>query len=362
MPDPTPIRAAFAGVTHPHADAWARALSERSDCEIVCVYDPDSAAAETFATRYGTRTIPGLQFGAEDNLDAVVVDGRNDQAPTFALAAIEANLPVFIEKTGAMNSAQLRMVADAAAERGLLTQMGYFLRYSDAVVEAKRVLESQMLGRLSLARFHAAIPHQAWTSMREWFGDSTNVVGPFMEAGCHLIDIVRHLLGEPSRVAASACHWQQPPNPSEDALAATMIMGETVVVVDFTAHEANPWNANWTIELQGIDRSFRAGLTPSRTELSTDGYLWESSAAFDLHDDSAWRETATAENALFMRRGMDAFVRALRGEDRVPVDAASGADTLALIEQIYRAARTDFSTTSSPATAEANSVLARGGQ
>ena len=39
-----------------------------------------------------------------------------------------------------------------------------------------------------------------------------------------------------------------------------------------------------------------------------------------------------------MRRGWRAFVTALRGDGASPVDAASGAETLALIERVYRAA------------------------
>ena len=269
MPDPAaPLRIAFLGVTHPHARAWADAAAEHPETTIVAVHDPDAAAADRFAEHYGSPVLDRLELEPL-GLDAAVVDGRNDQAHDLSMAALTAGLPVFIEKTGGMDAGELSRVADEAGRRGLLTQMGFFLRYSDAVQEAADALASGRLGRLALARFHAAIPHGAWTSMGTWFGDPGNVVGPFMEAGCHMVDIVRRLLGEPSSVAAREVRWKEPPNHAEDALAATLVIGDAVVAVDLTAHEANPWNANWSIELYGSRESFHAGLLPSWTSANS---------------------------------------------------------------------------------------------
>jgi predicted dehydrogenase len=331
------LRIAFLGVTHPHARAWADAATEHPETTIVAVHDPDADAARLFAERYGSPVLDRLDLEPV-GLDAVVVDGRNDQAHDLAMAALTAGLPVFIEKTGGMDAGELGRVADEADRRGLLTQMGYFLRYSDAVQEAADALAGGRLGRLALARFHAAIPHGAWTSMGAWFGDPAGVVGPFMEAGCHMIDIVRRLLGEPSSVAAREVRWEEPPNHAEDALAATLVIGDSVVAVDLTAHEANPWNANWSIELYGSRESLRAGLLPSWTSTSSGTHLWTPGRPAPS-DEEGRRAAATTENAELMRRGWHAFVAALRGEGTSPVDAASGAETLALIERVYRAAR-----------------------
>jgi len=336
--DTSPLRLAFVGVTHPHAHAWATAVAEHEDAVIAAVFDPDPASAERFAATYHCPQLDRLDLH-DHGLDAVVVDGRNDQAHSLSMAALEANLPIFIEKTGGMSAAELQKVADEAQRRGLPTQMGFFLRYSDAVESAANALSTGELGRLSLARFHAAIPEHAWVSMKAWFGDSSNVVGPFMEAGCHLIDIVRQLLGEPTSVTARASHWNQAPNHAEDALAATLLIGQVVVSIDFTAHEANPWNANWSIELYGSERTLRAGLTPSWTATNAGTYRWQQEPAAPSVTEEAHQQLAATENSLFMKRGMDAFVEALRGRRATPVDAASGARTLYLIEEIYQATR-----------------------
>ncbi|WP_159620380.1 Gfo/Idh/MocA family protein [Ruania rhizosphaerae] len=327
---------AFLGVTHPHAHAWAVAAHEDPRTRITRVYDPDADAARAFAQRYAAEDA-GTAQEALHGAGAVVVDGRNDEAPDFAEIAIDAGLPVFIEKTGARTSARLAQVADRAAQAGVLTQMGFFMRYSDSVVRTRQALEEGALGDLHLARFHAAIPHQAWTSMAHWFGDATNVVTPFMEAGCHLVDVLRLLLGEPHEIRATRVRRSGTPSPGEDALAVTMRCADTVVTIDFTAHEADPWNIGWGGELFGDAATWRFRVTPARTSLGSGGHVPEVTSPVPMDDPEAIRACMSAENADLMRRGMSAFIDAVGGVAPSPVDARSGAETLRLIEDVLTA-------------------------
>lgn len=331
------IRTAFLGVTHPHAIAWADAAHEHEEMRIERVYDPTAEAAATFGQRYSAEVHSSVETALQD-VDAVAVDGRNDEAAALASAAVEAGLPTFIEKTGARSAAELLTVAERAEQLGVPTQMGYFIRYSDSVVAATDVLARGKLGTISLARFHSAIPHQAWSSMGHWFGDATNVVTPFMEAGCHLVDMIRHLLGEPSDPAATTVRWDGTPSPGEDAIGTSMRCGSAVVTIDFTAHEALPWNVSWGGEIFGTEATLRFGVTPARTSVRTGAsYELVPTAAVDLTDGEAIRAEMSRENTELMRRGMRAFVDVVRGRAASPVDARSGAQTLRLIEDVLAA-------------------------
>ncbi|SEE19325.1 Gfo/Idh/MocA family protein [Ruania alba] len=327
---------AFLGVTHPHADAWASAAHEDPRTRITRVYDPDPTAARSFAEKYAAESVRSADEALRGT-GAAVVDGRNDEAPRFAEIAIGAGVPVFIEKTGARTSARLAEVADRASRAGVLTQMGYFMRYSDSVVRTRQALEEGALGDLYLARFHAAIPHQAWTSMAHWFSDASNVVTPFMEAGCHLVDVLRLLLGEPHEIRATRVRRSGTPSPGEDALAATMRCADTVVTIDFTAHEADPWNIGWGGDLFGDAATLRFGVTPARTSLGSGGHVPDVHSPVALDDPDAIRTRMSAENAELMRRGMSAFIDAVDSDSPSPVDAESGAATLRLIEDALKA-------------------------
>ncbi|UFU07995.1 Gfo/Idh/MocA family protein [Ruania halotolerans] len=327
---------AFLGVTHPHAHAWAGAAHENPGARITRVYDPDATAAQSFAQKYDAESVHSAAE-ALHGAGAVVVDGRNDEAPGFAEIAIDAGLPVFIEKTGARTSARLAEVADRASQANVLTQMGFFMRYSDSVMRTRQALEDGALGDLYLARFHAAIPHQAWASMTHWFADASNVVTPFMEAGCHLVDVLRLLLGEPHEIRATRVRRSGTPSPGEDALAVTMRCADTVVAIDFTAHEADPWNIGWGGELFGDAATLRFGVTPARTSLGSGDHVPDLLSPVAMDDPDAIRTCMSAENAVLMRRGMSAFIDAIDSGSPSPVDAESGAATLRLIEDVLTA-------------------------
>lgn len=337
MPDHSLLRVAFSGVSHPHAAAWADAIRDRRDASIVAVHDPDEATAEAFGRIYDCPVVPESAF-VPLSIDAVVVDGRNDQSKDLALRALHAGMPVFLEKTGGLNSAELQEVADLARTKHLVTQMGYFLRYSDAVVLARDAIASGSLGRLTLARLHCAIPDTAWTSMASWFGDRSNVTGGLIEAGCHMVDIARYLLGEPLAVSAQSAGRSSLTDSLEDSVSAGLQFDGFTASLDFTAHEANPWNENWTIELYGTAATLRVGLTPSWADRNNGSFKWEHLLAPCPDTERGLAERAREENRLFMARGVDAFIQALHGSEPAPVDAESGASTLRLIERIYESA------------------------
>lgn len=335
----TRLNLAFLGVTHPHAAAWADAAVGESRTTITRVFDRDRRHADRFAHTYGAAAETSAAEALR-GVDAVVVDGRNDEAPAFARQAVRAGLPVLIEKTGARTAGELKDVAAAAEAASVVTHMGYFMRYADSVRTARTAIQEGTLGDLLLARFHAEIPASAWVSMREWFSDGTNVVTPFMEAGCHLIDVIRHLLGDPGSVQALAVRRSSSLSPGEDAIAAVMTCGHTLVTVDFTSRGADPWNLRWGGELYGDRQSLSFGLLPARTAWGGEhARSWEAAVPLDAAD--AVQARSAHENRELMSRGMSAFVDAVEGRRPSPVDARNGAQTLKLIETILDAAASE---------------------
>jgi hypothetical protein len=51
-----PLRLAIAGLVHGHVDGFLRAAKNRSDVQIVAIFDPDTALQQKYAQRYGWRT------------------------------------------------------------------------------------------------------------------------------------------------------------------------------------------------------------------------------------------------------------------------------------------------------------------
>jgi predicted dehydrogenase len=192
----------FMGVAHPHAEAWADAVRDSAGADLIGAFDPRPERARSFVENHGGKQYEQLPELEDSGIHGAIINGRNDELADLALAAIDRDCPILLEKPGGMHAADLEKIRLTADDRGAVVQMGYFLRYSDTVVRAKRLLDDGQLGAVSLARFHAAMPRQAWDEMGDWFRDPKNIVGVFQEDACHVVDIVLHLFGQPRAVTA----------------------------------------------------------------------------------------------------------------------------------------------------------------
>ena len=65
---------------------------------------------------------------------------------------------------------------------------------------ARDVLAKELLGRVTMARFHVSVPAPDATTL--CFNLSNDIRGVLFENGCHMLDIVLHLMGRPRRVSA----------------------------------------------------------------------------------------------------------------------------------------------------------------
>jgi predicted dehydrogenase len=329
----------FAGVAHPHAEAWAAAIQDVAGAELVGAFDTQPERALTFVDNYGGKRYHRTSEFKEPEVQAAIINGRNDELADLALAVLREDRPVLLEKPGGMHAADLERVEAQARNGGQVVQMGYFLRYSDTVIETKRLLDRGQIGTVSLGRFHSAMPRLAWEEMGDWFRDPENIVGVFQEDACHVVDIVLHLFGQPRAVTAQRVFGSFEGGMGEDALIAILDYGTHLISVDFTAWEANPWVENWGYEIYGTDATIRAGLTPAWMELFSEGGSWRSVGVEKPTERTSLEEQLVADRQTCLTRALEAFVRAIREGDPAPVDASAGLSVFRVIEAIYESAR-----------------------
>jgi myo-inositol 2-dehydrogenase/D-chiro-inositol 1-dehydrogenase len=172
------------------------ALTSLPDVQVVAVADTVLERAQGVADGLGARAYAdGSELLATEELDAVwfcvppFAHGRLEEA------AVERDLPFFVEKPLAHDLATATTIAEEVGRRGLLTSVGYHWRYLD-VVEA------------AAARCREAPPVLAtgcWldrTPSVAWWVDRTSSGGQVVEQTTHLFDLARHLLGEVEEVRA----------------------------------------------------------------------------------------------------------------------------------------------------------------
>jgi predicted dehydrogenase len=195
----TKVRIGFigaGGIAHRHFGV----LEQFEDVEIAGVCDLDATRATEGAARVGAR-----QFGfAEAMLDAVALDAVYICVPPFAhgapeRSAIARGLPFFVEKPVALDLATAEEIAAGAAEKGLVTAVGYHWRYLDYLDEVREIIVGNPV-RLLSGHWLDSTPPPAWW----WRQDRSG--GQMVEQTTHILDLARYLAGEVERAYGLAGH------------------------------------------------------------------------------------------------------------------------------------------------------------
>src|SRR5262249_28529945 len=162
-------------------------------------------------------------------------------------------------------------------------QVGYMLGFSPAVSHARRLLEANVLGPITLARFHA--PGPAGAAREPCLSVPGGLGGVVYGDRAPAIDLMGGLLGVPRR--AQGMLLKLPPGPPvvaqdfitdaltqetvemplggvahEDGGAALLDYGDKLVTFDMTAWGAHSWVEAWTVELYGTEGTLQVGLQP----------------------------------------------------------------------------------------------------
>jgi predicted dehydrogenase len=128
---------------------------------------------------------------ADDRLDAVVVATPPDTHRELALAALEAGLPLYLEKPLAHSLADGEAIAAAAAASGTVCAVGYQYRSLSFLDALPR--DSAMLLGVGISP----------TADRPWLGDPSRGGTHLLERASHLIDLELALAGPARRVTAA---------------------------------------------------------------------------------------------------------------------------------------------------------------
>lgn len=165
---------------------------------VVALHDEDVARADELAALAPGSTVVkdwrDLDFAA---LDAVFVCTPPHARGPVELAALDAGVPVFVEKPLALSAPHTDALHDVLRRTSVITAVGYMNRYRPSVVRARDALHGRaVLGMsASWAGGRYAVPRWA---------DDARSGGPINEQATHLVDLARYLVGDIREVHAIA--------------------------------------------------------------------------------------------------------------------------------------------------------------
>lgn len=203
------VRMVQLGIEHPHAAAYRGTLGLLKDrIEVVgFLARPEDGRTELpeFPRVPVFHSFDELMNGVR--FDAAQVMLRNVEMGATLTGLAEAGIHLWAEKPVARRGADLAPVANAVAAKGLTFTAGYQSRFYPATRYVRRLVQESELGPLTFAHMTTAT---TTTKVRNpqgplgyVFDDAVMGGGIFHWLGCHMVDLLLHIVGErPETVTA----------------------------------------------------------------------------------------------------------------------------------------------------------------
>lgn len=257
-----------------------RTYSQMPGVELVAISDIDEGRINALAKQYSTKGFTDYHELLKQDLDAVSIVVPTTLHKKVALAAINANTNILVEKPIADTMENAHEIVDAAHKEDLTLMVGHIERFNPAVAKMKELIESGELGKIVSISTRRVGPHNP--RIRD--------VGVILDIGVHDIDIISYLYHERvSEVYAIAgCEL----HPHED---------HASIVLKFEGNRSGVVETNW--------------LTPHKTRnftvIGTEGVGYGDYMAqtVTIHDKD-WIKEAKVEKMEPLKLELEGFVKA----------------------------------------------------
>ena len=141
----------------------------------------------------------------DSELDAVIICLPNFLHFPASLAALEAGKHVLCEKPPTMTAAEMKVLRDEAAKRGLVYFFGRQFRFAPALRTARELIAEGRLGTIYRARATWVRSRGIPPGVGSWFTDKKRAGGgALIDIGVHALDTAWFLMGTPRPVSISA--------------------------------------------------------------------------------------------------------------------------------------------------------------
>ncbi len=179
-------------------------LAEVKNAKVVAICDIVKENADAQAEKYGIESVyyNHHELLAREDIDAVTLPLPDQVHREIAVDAMRAGKHVLCEKPMALSLEDCKAMVAASKETGKQLMVGQIGRYTPSFVKAKEILESGLLGELFFIESEYAHDYSKIGGMGGW--RVTPEREPIIGGGCHAVDLIRMLAGNPEEVFAYA--------------------------------------------------------------------------------------------------------------------------------------------------------------
>jgi predicted dehydrogenase len=302
------------------AQSYLQVFDALDGARITAVADVRGRAANALAEAVRGTAYPSHRALLEESdVDAVLVCTPPSTHTDIVLQSIERGRHVMCEKPLAIDVSSARAMVQAAEEAGVVFTMAAKFRFVEDVIRAKQIVAAGILGELIVLEnlFASRIDMS-----RRWNSDPLiSGGGVIIDNGTHSVDIVRYFLGPIIDVMAVEANRAQHLAVEDTATMLLRTDGGVLGSVDLSWSVDKATDAYLT--LYGSQGTISVGWTGARYRQVGSPDFVEFGEGYD--------------KVACMRRQVENFCAAIRGEEELAVSADDAIASVAVIEAAYTA-------------------------
>ncbi len=246
MTETSPTRIALVGAGR-MGQVHLGALQRSEQITVAGVVEPAAAIREQLEAGGVTVYRSAQELLESASLDAVLIAAPTDQHPGLVETFAGAGIPMLCEKPVGVRPEDAERATRAAADAGVLLQVGYWRRFVPELRELRERIAAGELGEISLLscmQWDSGLPSEEFRA---------HAGGIVVDMGVHEIDQARWLLGaEFESIAAAPAGPSTQPRPAADPDSAVLLATtSTGVAVTISLGRQFPYSDSCWIEIWG---------------------------------------------------------------------------------------------------------------
>lgn len=210
--------------------AHAAGIQKNSDiAELVAFCDNNEEILNKRADTFGVerRYVDFYEMLKDGGFDCVILVTPDQIHREHAVAACEAGYHVLCEKPLAQTVEDCQAMVEASKKAGVKFMTGQVCRKAPGFIKAKELIKQGAIGELFFVESEYAHDYQFLKPA--WRKDPVNLRYSIIGGGCHAIDLLRWLAGDPEKVMALANRKVLTDWPVDDCTIAIMQFPNNVV-------------------------------------------------------------------------------------------------------------------------------------
>ena len=206
-----------------------KGVVNNANAELAAICDTDDKALNEAKEMYAASlaVTDYRELVKSPDIDAVVIVTPDQLHLEMTEAFLRAGKHVLCEKPMALNMEECEQMMRVACETGNMLMIGQVCRCTPAFIMAKEIVDSGRIGDLFFVESEYAHNYEHAEGKNSW--RKTPERSGFIGGGCHAVDLLRWIAGDPTEVTAYSNHKCLTDWPTDDCTIAIYKFPDNVI-------------------------------------------------------------------------------------------------------------------------------------